>query len=48
MQSRGNLIYKTEKDLRPIPVVMINLNEPMPKADLHDHTLINIQTYSDM
>uniref|UniRef100_A0A9J8C7F5 Vitellogenin 3, phosvitinless n=1 Tax=Cyprinus carpio carpio TaxID=630221 RepID=A0A9J8C7F5_CYPCA len=31
MQSRGNLIYKTEKDLRPIPVVMINLNEPMPK-----------------
>ncbi|XP_026076644.1 vitellogenin 3, phosvitinless [Carassius auratus] len=31
MQSRGNLMYKTEKDLRPIPVVMINLNEPVPK-----------------
>uniref|UniRef100_A0A8C1RKV4 Vitellogenin-like n=1 Tax=Cyprinus carpio TaxID=7962 RepID=A0A8C1RKV4_CYPCA len=38
MQSRGNLIYKTEKDLRPIPVVMINLNEPMPKIlDLIKH-----------
>ncbi|XP_073681839.1 vitellogenin-like [Garra rufa] len=31
MQSRGNLMYKTGKDLNPIPVVMINLNEPVPK-----------------
>uniref|UniRef100_A0A673LG27 Vitellogenin-like n=1 Tax=Sinocyclocheilus rhinocerous TaxID=307959 RepID=A0A673LG27_9TELE len=31
VQSRGNLMYKTEKDLRTIPVVMINLNEPVPK-----------------
>ncbi|XP_050979330.1 vitellogenin 3, phosvitinless isoform X1 [Labeo rohita] len=31
VQSRGNLIYKTEKDLKPIPVVMIYLNEPVPK-----------------
>uniref|UniRef100_A0A673HB26 Vitellogenin-like n=1 Tax=Sinocyclocheilus rhinocerous TaxID=307959 RepID=A0A673HB26_9TELE len=31
VQSRGNLMYRTEKDLNPIPVVMINLNEPVPK-----------------
>ncbi|XP_048028632.1 LOW QUALITY PROTEIN: vitellogenin 3, phosvitinless [Megalobrama amblycephala] len=31
VQSRGNLMYKTEKDLKPIPVVMINLNNPAPK-----------------
>nr|UPC69857.1 vitellogenin C [Opsariichthys bidens] len=31
VQSRGNLMYKTEKDLQPIPVVMINLNDPLPK-----------------
>ncbi|KAK7128051.1 hypothetical protein R3I93_020596 [Phoxinus phoxinus] len=31
VQSRGNLMYKTEKDLKPIPVVMINLNDPAPK-----------------
>ncbi|XP_058648511.1 vitellogenin 3, phosvitinless [Onychostoma macrolepis] len=31
VQSRGNLMYKTEKDLKPIPVVMINLNRPVPK-----------------
>lgn len=37
VQSRGNLIYKTEKDLKPIPVVMIYLNEPVPKATPPDH-----------
>ncbi|XP_039509562.1 vitellogenin 3, phosvitinless [Pimephales promelas] len=31
VQSRGNLMYKTEKNLKPIPVVMINLNDPVPK-----------------
>ncbi|NP_571340.1 vitellogenin 3, phosvitinless precursor [Danio rerio] len=31
VQSRGNLMYKTNKDLKPIPVVMLNLNDPVPK-----------------
>uniref|UniRef100_A0A671PHX4 Vitellogenin-like n=1 Tax=Sinocyclocheilus anshuiensis TaxID=1608454 RepID=A0A671PHX4_9TELE len=31
VQSRGNLMYRTEKVFNPIPVVMINLNEPVPK-----------------
>ncbi|XP_043108873.1 vitellogenin 3, phosvitinless [Puntigrus tetrazona] len=31
VQSRGNLMYRTEKDLKPIPVLMINLNDPVPK-----------------
>nr|XP_055040397.1 vitellogenin 3, phosvitinless [Misgurnus anguillicaudatus] len=31
VQSRGNLMYKTEKDLKPIPLLMINLNDPVPK-----------------
>lgn len=38
VQSRGNLMYKTENDLKPIPVVMINLNNPAPKANLQDYT----------
>jgi len=38
VQSRGNLMYKTEKNLKPIPVVMINLNDPVPKANLQDYT----------
>ncbi|KAI7795403.1 vitellogenin C [Triplophysa rosa] len=31
VQSRGNLMYKTDRDLKPIPLLMINLNDPVPK-----------------
>ncbi|XP_067287144.1 vitellogenin 3, phosvitinless [Pseudorasbora parva] len=31
VQSRGNLMYDIKKDLKPIPVVMIDLNDPVPK-----------------
>ncbi|KAA0707984.1 Vitellogenin [Triplophysa tibetana] len=29
VQSRGNLMYKTDRDLKPIPLLMINLNDPI-------------------
>ncbi|XP_051532311.1 vitellogenin-like [Myxocyprinus asiaticus] len=31
VQSRGNLMFKTEKNLNPIPVLMIDLSNPVPK-----------------
>ncbi|XP_036441837.1 vitellogenin 3, phosvitinless [Colossoma macropomum] len=31
VKNRGNLMYKMEKGVAPIPVVMINLNDPVPK-----------------
>lgn len=38
-------MYKTNKDLKPIPVVMLNLNDPVPKANFKDHTDKHLSIY---
>lgn len=38
VKSKGNLIYKAEKDLGPMPILMINLSNPAQKVSFANET----------